>query len=154
MSVISWLLGFHLVVCSFHITLEVLKHFLGLSVLNSLYSRFLHSKRENIFPPSFIRSVGNYSDTHVCKFHKKHNASINNPHENLAVSLNSVICLYLSYYEFFLCASHVNERHIEWEPKSTGYPQRKKLSLAMPLIEKKAHWELCLSHLPGLVTKY
>lgn len=31
-----------------------------------------------LFPPNFIKSVSNHSDTHVCKFNKKHNVSINN----------------------------------------------------------------------------
>ena len=54
--VISWLLVFHLVICSFFcVTSEVLKHFLGLSVLNSLYFRYLHSNMEDSIPSKLYK---------------------------------------------------------------------------------------------------
>lgn len=43
---------------SLHVTLEVLKYFLGLRVLNSLYSRFLHSIMEDSGPSQLHKISG------------------------------------------------------------------------------------------------
>lgn len=51
--------GFHLVIFSFfHVTSEALKRFLGLHVLNSLYSRFLHSNMEDSVPSKLYKTRG------------------------------------------------------------------------------------------------
>lgn len=46
----TMIIGFRLVICYFHVTLEVLKHFTGLSVSNSFDSRFLCSNMEDSIP--------------------------------------------------------------------------------------------------------
>lgn len=102
-------------------------------------------------PPRFIKSMDNYSNTHVCKFNKKHNISINNPKKTCSFSQFSDLFIFIILWNF---SSHVNERHIAWKHKSMSYQQRKKIILAMLLIEKMAQWELWPSYLLRLMTKY
>lgn len=101
--------GFLLVIFFFfHVTLEVMKHFLGFIL--DFYTQIW----KILFPPSFIKSVGNYSNTCVCIFNKKHNVSINNLKKTWQfLSIRWSVYIYQIMKFFFVLL--VNAGHIEWK---------------------------------------